>query len=38
MNLFYVNYSYKPEVYKHLRKDSIQAEGAVITITELKEL
>ena len=38
MSPFYANYGYEPEAYKHPRKDPTQAEGAAITVTELKEL
>jgi hypothetical protein len=38
VNPFYTNYNYELEAYKHPRKDPTQAEGAVITITKLKEL
>jgi hypothetical protein len=35
---FYANYNYKPEAYKHPRKDPTQAERTVIAVTKLKEL
>jgi hypothetical protein len=33
-----MNYNYEPEVYKHPKKDLIQAEGMAIAVIELKKL